>query len=87
MVNLTLSNVSINDTLKDGLNNVLNLSNGPTYGGSSMNSINGILKPNEIATYNAYLIVNQSHVDTGLVSNTVTANASSTGNNLSLIHI
>ena len=49
--------------------------------GSSMNSINGILKPNEIATYNAYLIVNQNHVDSGFVSNTVTVIASSTGNN------
>ena len=46
-----------------------------------MNSINGTLKPNEIVTYNAYLIVNQNHVDTGLVSNTVSAIASSTGNN------
>ena len=78
--NITLNNVSITDTLKDGSGNILNLSNGPTYGGSSMNSINGILKPNEIATYNAYLIVNQNYVDTGLVSNTVTANASTTGN-------
>ena len=39
--NITLNNVSITDILKDGLGNVLNISNGPTYGGSSMNSING----------------------------------------------
>ena len=77
--NVTLNGITITDILHDGNGNTINLSNGPTYGGSSQNSINGVLIPGEQATYNAYLIVNQSHVNTGLVSNTVNVVASSPG--------
>jgi gliding motility-associated-like protein/uncharacterized repeat protein (TIGR01451 family) len=77
--NVTLNGTTITDILHDGNGNTINLSNGPTYGGSSQNSINGVLIPGEQATYNAYLIVNQSHVNTGLVSNTVNVVASSPG--------
>ena len=77
--NVTLDGITITDILHDGNGNTINLSNDPTYGGSSQNSINGILTPGEQATYNAYLIVNQSHVNTGLVSNTVNVVASSPG--------
>jgi gliding motility-associated-like protein/uncharacterized repeat protein (TIGR01451 family) len=76
---VTLNGITITDILHDGNGNNINLSNGPTYGGSSQNSINGVLIPGEQATYNAYLIVNQSHVNTGLVSNTVNVVASSPG--------
>ena len=83
--NVSLSNVTITDILNDGNGNSLTLSNGPTFGGSSQNSINGRLIPGETATYNAYLIVNQNQVNTGLVSNTVNVVASSPGqtNNIS----
>ena len=77
--NVTLNGITITDILHDGNGNTINLSNGPTYGGSSQNSINGVLVPGEQATYNAYLIVNQSHVNTGLVSNTVNVVANSPG--------
>ena len=77
--NVTLNGTTITDILQDGNGNTINLSNGPTYGGSSQNSINGVLIPGEQATYNAYLIVNQSHVNTGLVSNTVNVVGSSPG--------
>ena len=79
--NVSLSNVTITDILNDGNGNSLTLSNGPTFGGSSQNSINGRLIPGETATYNAYLIVNQNQVNTGLVSNAVNVVASSPGQN------
>ena len=75
----------MSDTLTDGDGNVLTLSNGPTFSGSTQFSGEGTLKVDEIATYTAFYIVTQSEIDTGKIINSANVTASSPGqsNNVS----
>ena len=76
---VTLSGVTIADTVVDGNSSALTLTAGPTYNSSSASSAQGTLTVNEIATYTATYTINQQAVDSGSVSNTVVATASSPG--------
>ena len=76
---VTLSGVTIADTIVDGNSSALTLTAGPTYNSSSAGSAQGTLTVNEIATYTATYTINQQAVDSGSVSNTVVATASSPG--------
>ena len=78
--NVTLSNISLTDILKDSNNVSLNLSSGPFFSGSNQGSAEGSIIPDETATYIAYFIINQGVVDAGGVSNTGSVTASSPGN-------
>jgi gliding motility-associated-like protein/uncharacterized repeat protein (TIGR01451 family) len=78
--NVTLTGVTVTDTLKDKKDNSIDLSSGDlTYAGADMGSVKGTLEPGETATYNGYHIIDQDIVDAGGLSNVATADA----NNLS----
>ena len=78
--NVTLTGLTLSDILSDGQNNQLNLTTGPDYVSSSMNSLQGTIKPGEIITYQATYIIENDAGNSGTIRNTVTANASSPGN-------
>ena len=78
--NVTLTGLTLSDILSDGQNNQLNLTTGPNYVSSSMNSLQGTIKPGEIITYQATYIIENDAGNSGTIRNTVTANASSPGN-------
>ena len=75
-----LSSITLIDTLKDGNNNVLQLSSGPLFVSSTQGSLQGSLNPSESATYSATYVISNSDAGTGRVVNSVTVNASSPGN-------
>ena len=78
--NVTLTGVTVTDTLKDKKDNPFDLSSGDlTYAGADMGSVKGTLEPGETASYNGYHIIDQDIVDAGGLSNVATADA----NNLS----
>ena len=78
--NVTLTGVTVTDTLKDIQGNPIDLSSGDlTYAEADMGSVPGTLEPGETATYNGYHIIDQDIVDAGGLSNVATADA----NNLS----
>jgi gliding motility-associated-like protein/uncharacterized repeat protein (TIGR01451 family) len=78
--NVTLTSVTISDTLTDGNSSTLVLTSGPTFSSASSSSSEGTLLPEEIATYTASFTITQNAVNTGKVINTVLATASSPGN-------
>ena len=73
--NSTLSDLQIVDTLTDGNGNVLNLSNGPFFSGSSEGSSEGILIQGETATYIAFYIIQDNDITSGQIINTAVASA------------
>ena len=77
--NITLSGLTISDTLTDLNSNTISLSNGPYFSGSDQSSAQGILKVNETASYIAFYVVGQNVVDSGGLTNSVVATASSPG--------
>ena len=77
--NVTLSGVTLTDTLTDGNGGALSLTSGPTFTSSSASSAQGTLTVNETATYTATYTINQAAVDSGSVLNSVLATASSPG--------
>jgi gliding motility-associated-like protein/uncharacterized repeat protein (TIGR01451 family) len=85
--NISLRNLTIIDTLKDGLGNNLTLSNGPYFSGSSMGSNEKFLQVGEIATYIAFYIIDQAAANTFSIENSVTAISSSSLNINSVIDI
>ena len=85
--NIILNNLILEDTLKDGNGNNLNLSNGPFYSGSDLGSGQAFLKVGETATYTAFYIVSQSDADSGKISNSVKVTATSPGNNSDVFDI
>jgi gliding motility-associated-like protein/uncharacterized repeat protein (TIGR01451 family) len=78
--NITLYEIQIEDILKDGNGNLLSLSNGPFFSGSSMGSNNGIIQPGEAATYIAFYIIETEAALTKGIYNSVIASAISPGN-------
>ena len=83
--NVTLSGLSITDTLTDGNANSLSFNNSPTFSGSTQGSAEGTLKPNETANYTALYIISSNVANTPKVINSAIAIASSPGqsNNVS----
>ena len=78
--NVTLSSLTVTDSLTDGNGGSLVMSNGPYFSGSDQGSAQGILIAGETATYQAYYIISSSAADAGDISNIATATASSPGN-------
>ena len=85
--NVSLSSISLNDTLSDANGVELTLTNGPFFSGSNQQSGSGTLKLGETATYIAFYVINQAVVDAGGLSNTATVTASSPGNTEDIIDI
>ena len=79
--NVTLTGLSLSDTLRDGNNSIVDLDNGPTYISSSLGSLQGTIQPGEVVTYRADYIITGSVALTGRLENSVTAIASSPNNN------
>ena len=78
--NISLRNLTIIDTIKDGLGNPLTLSNGPYFSGSNMGSGEGFLQVGETANYIAFYIIEQNAANTLSIENSATAIASSSLN-------
>ncbi|RPG54724.1 MAG: DUF11 domain-containing protein, partial [Flavobacteriales bacterium TMED96] len=78
--NVTLSSLTITDTLTDGTSSTLNLSSGPTFISSSSGSATGTLVVGETATYSATFLIDQSALDSGGLFNSVYGASSSPGN-------
>ena len=78
---VTLTGLSISDTLRDGNNSIVDLDNGPNYISSSLGSLQGTIQPGEVVTYRADYIITGSVALTGRLENSVTAIASSPNNN------
>lgn len=67
--NVTLSSLSLIDTLTDLNDNPLSLSSDPIFTGSSLNSAEGTLQVGENATYQASFTIDQQAANAGGVSN------------------
>ena len=78
--NVTLSSISVTDTLTNASSTILSLTSGPTFVSSSGSSAEGALTVGETATYSATFVIDQSAVDSGNILNSVYAVASSPGN-------
>ncbi|MDC1081399.1 hypothetical protein OAQ15_04800, partial [Flavobacteriaceae bacterium] len=78
--NVTLSGLSLADTLTDGDGGSLSLTSGPIFNSSTASSAQGTLTVGETASYTATYTVTQDAVDSGSVVNTVMATASSPQN-------
>ena len=78
--NVSLTELSLVDTLTDGNGNAIDLSSGLSFESSSLGSANGILQLAEVATYSASYVISEATEDTGFISNTVLASASSPDN-------
>ena len=83
--NVTLTGVTVSDTLTDGNSATLTMSTGPSFSGSDKGSNTGILLAGETATYIAYFIISDAAAATQKISNSAVAIASSPGqsNNVS----
>ena len=75
--NVTLSSLTVTDSLTDANGVSLVMSNGPFFSGSTQGSSAGTLLAGEKATYRAYYIISDAAAATGLISNIATATASS----------
>ena len=83
--NVTLSNLSLTDTFRDGNGNNISLNSAPVFSSSSLGSSAGTLQVGEVAIYLASYTVSVNAANSGLVSNSLRATASSPGqsNNVS----
>ena len=77
--NVTLSGLTLVDTLTDGSGGSLTLTNGPSFSSTTLGSSPGTLKPNEVATYSGYYIISANAALTSSINNSVLATASSPG--------
>ena len=77
--NVTLSGLTLVDTLTDGSGGSLTLTNGPSFSSTTLGSSPGTLKPDEIATYSGYYIISGAAALTSSINNSVLATASSPG--------
>ncbi len=77
--NTDLSDLLLTDVLTDRNGNVLPLTSGPSFENASLGSSEGTIRKGETATYQATFFISQQALDTGGVSNTVSAVASSPG--------
>ena len=83
--NVTLTGLTISDTLTDGNGGALSLNSGPSYSSTTKGSSPGTLKIGEIQTYSGYYIISAATAGTPSVINSAVAIASSPGqtNNVS----
>ena len=83
--NVTLTGVTVSDTLTDGNTSTLNMSTGPSFSGSDKGSNTGTLLAGETASYIAYYIISDAAAATLQIRNSAVAIASSPGqsNNVS----
>ena len=83
--NVTLTGLTIVDTLTDGNAGTLSLSNGPNFSGANQGSGLGTIKAGETATYLAYYIITPASAATGSIINSAKVTGSSPGqtNNVS----
>ena len=77
--NVTLSGLTISDTLTDGNNQLLTLTTTPTFVSATTSSTSTTLQVSGVSTYTATYQVNQQAVDSGQINNTVLVTASSPG--------
>ena len=77
--NVTLSGLTLVDTLTDGSGGSLTLTNGPSFSSTTLGSSPGTLKPDEVATYSGYYIISANAALTSSINNSVLARASSPG--------
>jgi len=77
--NVTLTGLTLVDTLTDGSGGSLTLTNGPSFSSTTLGSSPGTLKPDEIATYSGYYIISSAAALTSSINNSVLATASSPG--------
>ena len=83
--NVTLTGLTISDTLTDGNGGALSLNVSPSFSSTTLGSSPGTLKVGEIQTYTAYHIISAATEKTPSVINSAVAIASSPGqsNNVS----
>ena len=73
--NVTLTGLTVSDTLTDGNSTTLNMSTGPSFSGSDAGSNSGMLLAGETATYIAYYIISDAAAATGRIVNIAQATA------------
>ena len=78
---VTLSGITLNDTLTDGDGLALSLNSGPTFNSATQGSNQTRLLVGEVATYTATYTINLQAANSGSVNNTLQATASSPNNN------
>ena len=78
--NVTLSGLTISDTLTDGNAGSLTLTTTPTFVSATTSSTSTTLAVGGVVTYTASFNINQQAVDSGSVNNSALAIASSPGN-------
>ncbi|QLE00027.1 DUF11 domain-containing protein [Galbibacter sp. BG1] len=78
---LELSGLSLEDTIVNGDGVSLQLNSGPRFVSATLNSSEGILEIGEIATYSASYEITEEDATTGVISNSVTVNATDTNGN------
>jgi uncharacterized repeat protein (TIGR01451 family) len=76
---VTLSGLTLTDTLTDASGGSLSLSSGPTFNSNSASSAEGSLAIGEVSTYTATYTISQNAANTGSVNNSVSATASTPG--------
>ena len=83
--NVTLTGLTISDTLTDGSGGALSLNVSPSFSSTTLGSNPGTLKVGEVQTYTAYHIISAATEKTPSVINSAVAIASSPGqtNNVS----
>ena len=81
--NVTLTNITLVDTLTDNNDNPLNLDSGPTFISSTNGSPEGSLGFSEIATYTATYTIEPAAAFTSKIINQVTVSAVGGGVNVS----
>ena len=77
---VTLSGITLNDTLTDGSGGGLNLTSGPTFTSNTGGSAQNVLVAGESSTYTASYTITQAAANTGSVNNTLQVTASTPGN-------
>ena len=83
--NVTLTGLTLTDTLTDGNTSTLSLDGGPTFVSATTSSTSATLLVSGVATFTASYTISQGALDSGRVINSVLATASSPGqtNNVS----
>ncbi|NBS19968.1 MAG: DUF11 domain-containing protein, partial [Flavobacteriia bacterium] len=85
--NVTLTSISLEDTLTDNNGNALTLDRGPVFRSSSSGSEEGTLAAGETATYTASYTIGSAAAYSGSVRNRVVVTSSSPGNTDDVIDI
>jgi uncharacterized repeat protein (TIGR01451 family) len=85
--NVTLTSITLDDTLTDDNGNALSLDSGPTFVSASGGSPGGTLSAGETATYTASYTIGSAAAYSGSVRNRVVVTSSSPGNTGDVIDI